>query len=368
MPVSFHAVAASTVVYFSRRPDGRPPGRSSVVARGAELDAVDVAAIEAARRSARLGELDRAAADADQVSLDAAARPKDERVGHGRGGDDPGRGNQQEGAYGHGTPPIAHGGGSTGPVKRRASSGDNGRSDDNAAGPDRLRAAAFGRGVGMRRQWWVLSAVLCLVAAAAVCTRAKKPRERGELTESEKAVVAAFTSGTISRESPIRVAFHEAVARARAGRRAARRLALPLRAADRGHGGVGRPRPHRVPPGGAAARRPDLRGEPRPHPPAARREDAARALRLRLLHHASVLRRRGGRAAGRRRDRRQAPGAHRPAGDRRRRGGPRGREGAAGVLRRAATCPSPGPTRRTVASTPSRWAGSSARRRPPPSA
>ena len=65
----------------------------------------------------------------------------------------------------------------------------------------------------MRRQWWVLSAVLCLVAAAAVCTRAKKPRERGELTEAEKAVVAAFTSGTISRESPIRVAFHEAVAR-----------------------------------------------------------------------------------------------------------------------------------------------------------
>ena len=45
------------------------------------------------------------------------------------------------------------------------------------------------------------------------CTRARKPRERGELTEAEKAVVAAFTSGTISRESPIRVAFNEAVAR-----------------------------------------------------------------------------------------------------------------------------------------------------------
>ncbi len=65
----------------------------------------------------------------------------------------------------------------------------------------------------MRRQWWVLAAVLCLVGAAALCTRAKAPRERGELTEAEKAVVAAFTSGTISRESPIRVAFHEAVAR-----------------------------------------------------------------------------------------------------------------------------------------------------------
>jgi hypothetical protein len=65
----------------------------------------------------------------------------------------------------------------------------------------------------MRRQWWVLAVVLCLVAAAAVYTRARKPRERGELSETEKAVVAAFTSGTISRESPVRVAFHEAVAR-----------------------------------------------------------------------------------------------------------------------------------------------------------
>ncbi len=65
----------------------------------------------------------------------------------------------------------------------------------------------------MRRQWRVLTAVLCLVAAAAACTRAKKPRERGELTEAEKSVVAAFTSGTISRESAVRVAFHEAVAR-----------------------------------------------------------------------------------------------------------------------------------------------------------
>jgi uncharacterized protein YfaS (alpha-2-macroglobulin family) len=65
----------------------------------------------------------------------------------------------------------------------------------------------------MRRHWRSLAAVLCLLAVAAMCTRAKKPRERGELSEVEKAVVAAFTSGTISRESPIRVAFHEAVAR-----------------------------------------------------------------------------------------------------------------------------------------------------------
>ena len=65
----------------------------------------------------------------------------------------------------------------------------------------------------MRRHWRFLTAVLCLLAVAAACRRGPKPRERGELTAAEKAVVAAFTSGTISRESPIRVAFHEAVAR-----------------------------------------------------------------------------------------------------------------------------------------------------------
>src|SRR5512136_1684412 len=65
----------------------------------------------------------------------------------------------------------------------------------------------------MRRHGRSLSALLCLLAVAAACTRAKKPRERGELTGAEKAVVAAFTSGTISRESPIRVAFQEALAR-----------------------------------------------------------------------------------------------------------------------------------------------------------
>jgi uncharacterized protein YfaS (alpha-2-macroglobulin family) len=65
----------------------------------------------------------------------------------------------------------------------------------------------------MRRHWRFLGAVLCLLAMAAACRRGPKLRERGELTAAEKAVVAAFTSGTISRESPIRVAFHEAVAR-----------------------------------------------------------------------------------------------------------------------------------------------------------
>jgi hypothetical protein len=65
----------------------------------------------------------------------------------------------------------------------------------------------------MRRRWRSLSAVVCLLAVAAACRRGPKPRERGELTPAERGVVAAFTSGTISRESPIRVAFHEAVAR-----------------------------------------------------------------------------------------------------------------------------------------------------------
>ena len=65
----------------------------------------------------------------------------------------------------------------------------------------------------MRRQWWVLSAVLCLVVVAALCTRTGKPRERGALSEAERAVVAAFSSGTLSRESPIRVAFQESLAR-----------------------------------------------------------------------------------------------------------------------------------------------------------
>ncbi|HUL75751.1 MAG TPA: MG2 domain-containing protein [Vicinamibacteria bacterium] len=55
--------------------------------------------------------------------------------------------------------------------------------------------------------------MLCLFALSVACRRTPKVRERGELTEAEKAVVAAFTSGTISRESPVRVALHEAVAR-----------------------------------------------------------------------------------------------------------------------------------------------------------
>ncbi len=70
----------------------------------------------------------------------------------------------------------------------------------------------------MRRLPRSLTAVLGLAAAVGVaaalstCSRAKKPRERGELTDVEKTAIAAFTSGTISRESPVRVAFHEALA------------------------------------------------------------------------------------------------------------------------------------------------------------
>ncbi|HKZ32062.1 MAG TPA: MG2 domain-containing protein [Vicinamibacteria bacterium] len=57
-----------------------------------------------------------------------------------------------------------------------------------------------------------LAAAVATAAALVTCSRAKKPRERGELTDVEKTAIAAFTSGTISRESPVRVAFHEALA------------------------------------------------------------------------------------------------------------------------------------------------------------
>ena len=60
-----------------------------------------------------------------------------------------------------------------------------------------------------------LLASLAVAASLAGCSpgcRAKAPRERGELSDVEKATIAAFTSGTISRESPVRVAFHEALA------------------------------------------------------------------------------------------------------------------------------------------------------------
>ncbi len=66
-----------------------------------------------------------------------------------------------------------------------------------------------------RMLWMGLSLLAVVVAgtlALAVTCRPAKPRQRAELSDAEKAVIAAFTSGTISRESPIRVVFHEAVA------------------------------------------------------------------------------------------------------------------------------------------------------------
>ncbi len=57
-----------------------------------------------------------------------------------------------------------------------------------------------------------LVGTVAVAGALATCSRAKKPRERGELSDVEKTTIAAFTSGTISRESQVRVAFHEALA------------------------------------------------------------------------------------------------------------------------------------------------------------
>ena len=62
----------------------------------------------------------------------------------------------------------------------------------------------------MRRAHRVVGAALCLVLIAVGCSRAcRKPKLRGELSEAERAVITAFTHGTISRESPIRVQFAE---------------------------------------------------------------------------------------------------------------------------------------------------------------
>ncbi|HZO08087.1 MAG TPA: hypothetical protein VFC77_01810, partial [Myxococcota bacterium] len=72
----------------------------------------------------------------------------------------------------------------------------------------------------MRRHSCRLGVLVCLLGIAfsllgcsSSCGRSRAPRERGELTAVEKSTIAAFTSGTISRESPIRVAFHEPLAK-----------------------------------------------------------------------------------------------------------------------------------------------------------
>lgn len=64
----------------------------------------------------------------------------------------------------------------------------------------------------MRDLWRsvVLMVGVGLVVSAVVCSRSR-PEPRGPLTPAEAAVVSAFTGGTISRESPIRVVFNEAL-------------------------------------------------------------------------------------------------------------------------------------------------------------
>ena len=57
-----------------------------------------------------------------------------------------------------------------------------------------------------------LVATLSVAGCSSSCARARPPKERAELSDVEKAAIAAFTSGTISRESPIRVGFHVALA------------------------------------------------------------------------------------------------------------------------------------------------------------
>jgi hypothetical protein len=68
----------------------------------------------------------------------------------------------------------------------------------------------------MRDLWRSVVLVLGvgLVVAAIVCSRPRPPT-RGPLTPEEAAIVSAFTGGTISRESPIRVVFNEPLGQGR---------------------------------------------------------------------------------------------------------------------------------------------------------
>ena len=63
----------------------------------------------------------------------------------------------------------------------------------------------------MRGAWRAVVVVVGVGLAVAVvlCSRPRGPAPRGPLTPAEAAVVSAFTGGTISRESPIRVVFAE---------------------------------------------------------------------------------------------------------------------------------------------------------------
>ncbi len=65
----------------------------------------------------------------------------------------------------------------------------------------------------MRGNRATVGAAICLLLVTAACSRGcgtSKPR--GTLTDAERAVIAAFTHGTVSRESPIRVQFAEPLA------------------------------------------------------------------------------------------------------------------------------------------------------------
>ncbi len=68
----------------------------------------------------------------------------------------------------------------------------------------------------MRDLWRSVALVVGvgLVVAAVVCSRPKPPA-RGPLSPEEAAVVSAFTGGTISRESPVRVVFNESLGEGR---------------------------------------------------------------------------------------------------------------------------------------------------------
>jgi len=58
------------------------------------------------------------------------------------------------------------------------------------------------------RKFLVVLGVLGVVALSLQCARfGKKPKVMGEITPAERALIAAFTQGVISRESPIRVVF-----------------------------------------------------------------------------------------------------------------------------------------------------------------
>jgi uncharacterized protein YfaS (alpha-2-macroglobulin family) len=63
----------------------------------------------------------------------------------------------------------------------------------------------------MRRSRVLVCAVAGAVVLASGCGRWRRPKARTELSEAQRRVLAAFTQGPISRESPVRVVFAEAV-------------------------------------------------------------------------------------------------------------------------------------------------------------